>query len=153
MRSQIKNLTAVLFSIVFMLLGSTIFNPALAGCPPDGQAVCELYHPGSTLTGGCEGPDCFSMAYAELVRGSAVDDQGLFPKKWHLWFPKGEAVLGSYLSCDLKEKDGKLEVQIPETDFKCRFEVLRTLTGVVYHEHFVANTATSCLAWIECRSQ
>lgn len=153
MRLSTEKPIGLFLGLLVMIFSSAFSNQALADCPPDPQATCSAFHPGSILTGGCGGPDCFSMAYAELVRAAAVDDQGLFPKKWHLWFPTDELVLGSYNSCTVTAKLGKLEVLIPAGRINCRFEMVRTSNGVVYHEHFVANPATSCLAWIECKSQ
>ena len=121
------------------------------GCP-DPVQYCRSVNQGEA-TKYCANEDCFDMNETEVIRLVAVDDAGDFPRKWNLWHQETLSKdLGTY-PCVLDEKElkknTKTKLSLPENSNIC-VTVLKS-NGHVYREHFVANPATKCLGWVECK--
>ncbi|WP_185244765.1 hypothetical protein [Citrifermentans bremense] len=141
-----KVIISFVFCVYFMLAGVLAF----AACP-DPQLVCQIYHPGSTMTGYCAYADCFDMSYGEEVRLVAGDDEGLFPRRWKMWNKHAADITqwGDF-PCNIEPNGSKTKIWIPEGDTKCSVK-LNSSNSSIFYEHFAANPLSGCLGWVECR--
>ncbi len=120
---------------------------------PDPYAFCAAS--GSIPTAGCKFEDCFEMNYSAVsgIRVAVVDEFGDFPKMWFMWQQKnqeGTIIPIGNPPCEVTERGSKTLLEIPETSLLARCKVDLSTGGQVYHEHFVSNPASGCLAWLEC---
>jgi hypothetical protein len=165
MRPAVVSLPALLPLVLIMVIGAfgcgeeakaplSVLGPALnqvqygscATTTP--QEGCDSYHPGSVATAFCEGEACFDMSYGQELRVVAADESGDFPRTWFAWH-KGNMTPAGGFACGLRASGNKTRVEIPVDPPRCSAD-LQT-NEYLYHEHFVSNPSTGCLAWLECR--
>ena len=126
---------------------TTLASAQSYGHCPDPAVVCELFHPGSILTGFCEDGACFEMSYGSELRLVAADDLGPFPKIWFAW-PQGSMNGSGPFPCNVTQQNkNKTVVEIPA--LRCQADLVTD--NATYHEHFASNPNTGCLGWVECR--
>ncbi len=157
---------AILAIFVFSALASLLFLPQMptqkvlaapvdtqpalyGGCAPPNY-YCQLFHPGTEVTGFCAYESCFEMSYGAESRVVAADESGDYPKKFFVWHD-GEMTPppAGWISCELTNQRHKTRTEIPEDQIRCTAD-LRT-TENLYHEHFASNPANRCLGWVECK--
>lgn len=142
-----------LMILVLGAVGSFAFGQAYGACA-DPATACEYYFPGSTPTGFCGYEACFEMNYGPQMRLLVIGGSN-YPRQWLTWH-EGQFAGGG--SCILR-KDRQLKhfvrttVEIPSNapNHKCRVDLVTP--DHLYHEEFVSNPASGCLAWLECKEQ
>ena len=128
-------------------------SPASGQCPTDPQPTCEYFayvigYEAIAWGNYCIGPQCFDMNYGAEMRIVAVDDEGLFPKTWHVWTGGEVFNTPGGIACEEIRPTGNHDkIVIPE-GLHCSF-FLQT-DNHLYLELLVSYPETGCLGWLEC---
>ncbi len=143
-----KRLFAITGAMLLLVGASTAF----AECPT-AEWVCDYWPPFLNYEPGiptqwCEGEDCLEMNYNEGARLVAVDDEGPYPKMWHIW-ATGEV---TNFSCEnlrflgAKKNVGHLSINMPD-QLHCAMK----LKADGSYLWFFASIPESCFGWVECQ--
>ena len=139
-------------ALTILVLGA-FASCAFAGCPP-AALICSYYHPGSIVTGSCEGDQCLEVNYGGGIKVVAGDDSGDFPRMWFAWHEGTMTLPQGLVPCELREKQLKKSVktrlEIPEGGARCSVDVM--VGEHLYYEHFASNPTSQCLGWVECEA-